>query len=59
MQNKEIIIERCLKYLAKYKKGILPKTQSEILEVSITMEKLNSYLYEIRKEKKDLNEEVK
>ena len=59
MQDKEIIIERCLKYLAKYKKGILPKTQSEILEVSTTMEKLNSYLYEIRKENKDLNKEVK
>lgn len=59
MQDKEIIIERCLKYLAKYKKGILPKTQSEILEISTTMEILNSYLYEIRKENKDLNEEVK
>lgn len=59
MQDKEIIIERCLKYLAKYKKGILPKTQVEILEVSTTMEKLNSYLYEIRKENKVSKEEVK
>ena len=59
MQDKEIIIERCLKYLAKYKKGILPKTQAEILEISTTMERLNSYLYEIRKENKALKEEVK
>ena len=59
MQDKEIVIERCLKYLAKYKKGILPKTQAEILEISTTMEKLNSYLYEIRKENKALKEEVK
>ncbi len=49
MQTKEIVIERCLKYLAKYKKGLSPKTQVEIEEISITMEILNSYLYEIRK----------
>ena len=48
MQEKEIIIEKCLKYLAKYKKGNLPKTQVELLDISSTMEKLNSYLYEIR-----------
>lgn len=49
MQKEQIIIERCLKYLAKYKKGILPKTTVELKEVSETMEILNGYLYKVRK----------
>lgn len=50
--DREILLEKSLVYLSRYKNGIVPKNKADLDGVKTIMEYLNEWLYEIRRERK-------